>query len=63
MFQVLITSKLFEKPFPFFVSKSLEDCVQVALNLHRACNTEHRISVFDEDSSQTRLSLFSENFE
>lgn len=62
MYQVLSQSESLDKPMIFFVSNSLEDCFQVALNLHRACNVKHRFSVFDTESSQTRLSLYSVDY-
>lgn len=62
MFQVVIYSESMSQGVMFFKSDILEDCVQVALNLHRASNCTHRIQVFDPESSQTRLSLFSEDY-
>lgn len=63
MFQVLIQSESMSTPLYFFACESLEDCVQLALNLHRTCNQKHRISVFDIESSQTRLSLYSQDYD
>lgn len=63
MYQVLIQEKSLENGVLFFQSKSIEDAIQVALNLHRACNVMHKISVFDVDSGLTRLNLFSEDYD
>lgn len=62
MYQVLIYAESLTQGVMFFKSDSLEDCIQVALNLHRGCNCEHRVQVYDIESSQTRLSLYSEDF-
>lgn len=48
--------------FEFFKG-SLEDCIQVALNLHRGCNVEHKISVYDVEAPESMLHLFSENYD
>ena len=63
MYQVFIQSRSMENGVVFFESPSVEDSIQVALNLHRASNVMHKISVFDVDSCQTRLNLFSKDYE
>lgn len=48
--------------FEFFKG-SLEDCVQVALNLHRGCNVEHKISVYDVEACESLIHFFSEKYD
>lgn len=48
--------------FEFFKG-SLEDCIQVALNLHRGCNVEHKISVYDVEACESLIHLFSEKYD
>ena len=62
MYQVLIYAESMTQGVMFFMSDSLEDCIQVALNLHRGCNCVHRVQVYDTESTQTRLSVYSDDF-
>lgn len=48
--------------FEFFHG-SLEDCLQVALSLHRGCNSVHRITVYDVEGCEYVVHLFSEIYE
>lgn len=50
MCKVYCANLSLEGTFEFYFG-SLEDCVQVALNLHRGCNLPHKICVYSEDSS------------
>lgn len=49
-----------ERSYAFF-SGSLEDCVQVALNLHRGSNLPHRICVFDADFNEVLTFISKDN--
>lgn len=49
--------------FLFYVTDVEEDAIQVALNLHRGCNTPHRIQVFDTEAVMSVLTLFSPDYE
>lgn len=63
MYQVIMRNESSQIPFIFFESKSFEDCVQVALNFHRACNYRHAVSVFDVGDAINRVSFFSEDYD
>lgn len=51
MYKVYCANLDVDRSFSFF-SGSLEDCVLVALNLHRGSNLPHKICVFDADFTE-----------
>lgn len=63
MFKVFCLNKSSEDVFEFFSTDSMEDAVQVGLNLHKGCNVEHRISVYDVEGTCTLINFFSENYD
>lgn len=60
MCKVVCSQPAAEGGFVFF-SGSLEDCVQVALNLHSVSNVPHKICVFTDTDSGVLTLIVKEN--
>lgn len=63
MFQVFCINASGDPDCFKFFEGSLEDCVQVALNLHRGCNVSHRITVYDVEGCCSSIHFFSKDYE
>ena len=62
MFKVFCVNRSSDSDCFEFFNGSLEDCIQVALNLHRGCTCEHKVTVYDVDSCESVFHLFSKDY-